>query len=142
MVTVFTASNTHYRPFIQGWKAFDNGLNLAARYRYNTVNDAHSDKELDGSGYTRRQSHQFDIWFAYNIGKFGMSYNPRFRWQDGVDQGTGDDTYWEHTVAFNYKLDDGWTPYVELVSLDKTYLTQDGNHENDYAIRLGIVKQL
>lgn len=49
MVTVFTASNTHYRPFIQGWKAFDNGLNLSARYRYNTVNDAHSDKELDGS---------------------------------------------------------------------------------------------
>ena len=45
-------------------------------------------------------------------------------------------------MAFNYKLDDGWTPYVELVSLDKTYLTQDGNHENDYAIRLGIVKQL
>ena len=40
------------------------------------------------------------------------------------------------------ELDDGWTPYVELVSLDKTYLTQDGNHENDYAIRLGIVKQL
>ena len=50
MVTVFTASNTHYRPFIQGWKAFDNGLNLSARYRYNTVNDAHSDKELDGNG--------------------------------------------------------------------------------------------
>ncbi|HDT5423408.1 TPA: hypothetical protein QHJ63_002008 [Enterobacter hormaechei subsp. steigerwaltii] len=142
MVTVFTASNTHYRPFIQGWKAFDNGLNLSARYRYNTVNDAHSDKELDGSGYTRRQSHQFDIWFAYNIGKFGMSYNPRFRWQDNVDQGTGDDTYWEHTVAFNYKLDDGWTPYVELVSLDKTYINNDGNHENDYAVRLGIVKQL
>ena len=142
MVTVSTASNTHYRPFIQGWKAFDNGLNLSARYRYNTVNDAHSDKELDGSGYTRRQSHQFDIWFAYNIGKFGMSYNPRFRWQDNVDQGTGDDTYWEHTVAFNYKLDDGWTPYVELVSLDKTYINNDGNHENDYAVRLGIVKQL
>lgn len=89
MVTVFTPSNTHYRPFIQGWKAFDNGLNLSARYRYNTVNDAHSDKELDGSGYTRRQSHQFDIWFAYNIGKFGMSYNPRFRWQDNVDQEPG-----------------------------------------------------
>ena len=84
----------------------------------------------------------FDIWFAYNIGKFGMSYNPRFRWQDGVDQGTGDDTYWEHTVAFNYKLDDGWTPYVELVSLDKTYINDHGNHENDYAVRLGIVKQL
>lgn len=44
MVTVFTASNTHYRPFIQGWKAFDNGLNMSARYRYNTVNDEHSDK--------------------------------------------------------------------------------------------------
>lgn len=67
-------------------EVFDNGLNLSARYRYNTVNDSHSDRELDGSGYTRRQSHQFDIWFAYNIGKFGMSYNPRFRWQDGVDQ--------------------------------------------------------
>jgi hypothetical protein len=44
--------------------------------------------------------------------------------------------------AFNYKLDDGWTPYVELVSLDKTYINDDGNHENDYAVRLGIVKQL
>jgi hypothetical protein len=131
MVTVFTAS-----------KSFDNGLNLSARYRYNTVNDAHSDKQLDGSGYTRRESHQFDVWFAYNIGKFGMSYNPRFRWQDNVDQGTGDDTYWEHTLAFNYKLDDGWTPYVELVSLDKTYINDDGNHENDYAVRLGIVKKL
>lgn len=142
LTTVFTSTNTHYRPFIQGWKSFDNGVNISARYRYNTVNDSHSDHVLNSDEYTRRESHQFDLWFAYNIGKFGMSYNPRFRYQDGVDQGTGRDTYWEHTVSFNYKLDQGWTPYVELVSLDKTYVNDDGNHENDYAVRLGIVKQL
>lgn len=114
MVTVFTASNTHYRPFIQGWKAFDNGLNLSARYRYNTVNDAHSDKELDGSGYTRRQSHQFDIWFAYNIGKFGMSYNPRFRWQDNVDR------------------EPGMTPTGSIPSRSTTSSTMAGRHTSNW----------
>ncbi|MBE8365835.1 hypothetical protein IQA89_18370, partial [Leptospira borgpetersenii serovar Balcanica] len=64
LTTVFTKTNTHYRPFIQGWKAFDNGINLAARYRYNTVNDAHSDRKLDSDEYPRRKSHQFDIWIA------------------------------------------------------------------------------
>ncbi|ELY3457085.1 hypothetical protein SMY44_003607 [Cronobacter sakazakii] len=142
LTTVFTKTNTHYRPFIQGWKAFDNGINLAARYRYNTVNDAHSDRKLGSDEYTRRKSHQFDIWIAYNIGRFGMSWNPRFRYQDGVDQGTGRDTYWEHTLAFSYKMDDDWTPYIELGSLDKTYVDDHGTHKNEFVGRLGITKKL
>lgn len=142
MTTIFTKTNTHYHPFIQGWKDFGNGINLSARYRYNTTNDAHSDKELNSDNYTRRQAHQFDIWIAWNIDRFGMSYNPRFRYQDGVDQGTGKDTYWEHTLAFSYKLDNDWTPYIELGSIDKTYIDSDGSHQNEFVGRLGITKKL
>lgn len=142
-LTMVTAPNwTDYRPYLKLGTSFDNGLSLTGRYRYNWSNDANGKNLLDGSGTTRGASNQFDIWLSKSIGDVGLMYNPRYRFQDGVDQGTGRDDYWEHTVMVNYKLNETWTPYVELVSVDETYVDDNGNRENDYAIRLGFVMNL
>ncbi|MFA0349806.1 oligogalacturonate-specific porin KdgM family protein, partial [Vibrio sp. 10N.222.55.C6] len=93
-------------------------------------------------GTTRGASNQFDIWLSKSFGDVGLMYNPRYRYQDGVDQGTGRDDYWEHTVMVNYKVNETWTPYMELVSVDETYVDSNGNRENDYAVRLGFVMNL
>jgi hypothetical protein len=42
----------------------------------------------------------------------------------------------------NYKVDETWTPYMELVSVDETYVDSNGNRDNDYAVRFGVVMNL
>ncbi|MDC5818962.1 oligogalacturonate-specific porin KdgM family protein [Vibrio europaeus] len=142
LVTVTTSDWTEYRPYLKLGTTFDNGVSMTGRYRYNWSNDANGKQYLDGSGTTRGASNQFDLWISKNIGDWGLMYNPRYRVQDGVDQGTGRDDYWEHTIMVNYKVDETWTPYMELVSVDETYVDSNGNRENDYAVRFGVVMNL
>ncbi|WP_028866018.1 oligogalacturonate-specific porin KdgM family protein [Psychromonas aquimarina] len=138
LVVVTTKDRTDYRPYVKTGTTFANGIDFSARYRFNYSNDANGKTYLDGSGTTRDSSHQFDIWVAKSIADWGLMYNPRYRFQDGVDQGTGRDDYWEHTIVVSKKMKDGWTPYMELVSVDQTYVDDSGEHKNDYAVRLGI----
>lgn len=138
-----TAPNwTEYRPYLKLGKSFDNGVSLTGRYRYNWSNVDDGKNYLDGSGTTRGASNQFDLWVSKNFGDVGLMYNPRYRYQDGVDQGTGRDDYWEHTIMVNYKVNETWTPYMELVSVDETFVDVNGNRENDYAVRFGFVMSL
>jgi hypothetical protein len=142
-LVLVTAPNwTEYRPYLKLGTVFDNGLSVTSRYRYNWSNDANGKNKLDGSGTTRGASNQFDLWLSKSFGDVGLMYNPRYRFQEGVDQGTGRDDYWEHTVMVNYQLNETWTPYMELVSVDETYVDENGKRENDYAIRLGFVMTL
>ncbi|MGF1682784.1 oligogalacturonate-specific porin KdgM family protein [Photobacterium minamisatsumaniensis] len=142
-LVLVTAPNwTEYRPYLKLGTSFDNGLSVTGRYRYNWSNDANGKTYLDGSGNTRGASNQFDLWLSKSVGDWGFMYNPRYRFQDGVDQGTGRDDYWEHTVMVNYQLNETWTPYMELVSLDETYVNEAGKREQDYAIRFGFVMNL
>ncbi|MDL5029282.1 oligogalacturonate-specific porin KdgM family protein [Vibrio sp. TMPB1044] len=142
LVTVTAPNWTEYRPYLKLGTSFENGVSLTGRYRYNWSNDANGKDYLDGSGTTRGASNQFDIWLSKSFGDIGLMYNPRYRYQDGVDQGTGRDDYWEHTVMVNYKVNETWTPYMELVSVDETYVDSNSNRENDYAVRLGFVMNL
>lgn len=142
LIWVNTNSASDYRPYFKAGTTFDNGVSITGRYRYNWSNDANGKAKLNGSGTTRGASHQYDIWLARKYGKLGLLWNPRYRFQHGVDQGTGDDDYWEHTIEISYQYDDKWKPYMELVSLDETYVDKDGNHKNDYAVRLGFVLKL
>ncbi|WP_108652810.1 oligogalacturonate-specific porin KdgM family protein [Dongshaea marina] len=139
LVTVLTSGRTDYRPYLKAGTSFDNGISFSARYRFNWSNDANGKTLLDGSGTTRDSSNQFDLWISKSIGDWGLTYNPRYRYQQGVDQGTGRDDYWEHTLVISNQLNETWTPYMELVSLDKTYVNSTGEHKNDYAVRLGVV---
>ena len=142
LVMVTTANWTDYRPYLKVGTSFDNGISVSGRYRYNWSNDKNGKNYVDKEGTTRGASNQFDLWVSKSFGNMGLTYNPRYRFQDGVDQGTGRDDYWEHTIAVNYKLDDTWTPYMELVSVDETYVDSNGDRKNDYAIRFGVVMNL
>ncbi|ANW26779.1 hypothetical protein G3U99_20985 [Vibrio coralliilyticus OCN008] len=142
LVMVTAPDWTEYRPYLKLGTTFDNGISMTGRYRYNWSNDENGKQYLDGSGTTRGASNQFDLWVSKSFGDWGLMYNPRYRFQDGVDQGTGRDDYWEHTVMVNYKVDETWTPYMELVSVDETYVDSNGNREQDYAVRFGVVMNL
>lgn len=41
----------------------------------------------------------------------------------------------------NDKINETWTLYMELVSVDATYVDSDGNRESAYAVSMGGIKR-
>ena len=108
----------------------DVGVMVGYRYYHNNYksNSIYSEEQRDNT-------HEYDLWFNWQMtNRVFFNYNPvLLQKQNDFRFGNGKKTTWQHTVYFNYKYDERWTPYIDLSDLGSA-----GNGDKEYRVRVGI----
>lgn len=104
-----TDSRTIYKPNLQAQYSWDNGIYVAARYRYEyTRYPSTPDKEDD-------KVNRGDAWFGFALGDWRTELNYVYaKSTEGVARNNNKDYSTEYNVKVAYKLDKNWSPYGEI----------------------------
>jgi len=95
-----------YKPYLRMQYNFDSGIYVAQRYRYDyarkTANNIDDEK-----------TNRFDTFFGYSNNLLKIDYN--FTWMDSDQiKFNNKKTNYEHNVAFLWKLNKSFSPYIEV----------------------------
>lgn len=104
-----TDSRTIYKPNLQGQYSWDNGIYVAARYRYEyTRYPSNANKDDD-------KVNRGDAWFGFALGDWRTELNYVYaKSTEGVIRNNNKDYSTEYNVKVAYKLDKFWSPYAEV----------------------------
>lgn len=132
MVFNWGKAGTHIDPILKVSYQLQPDFSVMAGYRY-----YHNNYKAENiySVEERNNSHEYDLWFNWQVTKkVFLNYNPVFlQKQNDFRFGNGKKTMWQHTVYANYKYDDRWTPYIDLSDLGRA-----GNGDKEYRVRIGV----
>lgn len=95
-----------YKPYLRAQYRFDNGLYLAGRYRYD-----YARKTQDGSD--DEKTNRLDGYIGYNFNSARVEYNYTQMYSDALKYDNKKTNY-EHNVAFSYRINEIFTPYIEV----------------------------
>ncbi|EMG9278919.1 TPA: oligogalacturonate-specific porin KdgM family protein [Enterobacter cloacae] len=126
------SNGSAFDPYIKlGVQVTDNFM-LIGGYRYNQNN--YESYNYYG-GYTEDSNQEVNLWADINVtDKIWMEYNFTYhKRDDNFRYGNGSTENYEHTLSVSYKIDDHFTPYIDLSQLDKASENRDENR-----IRLGL----
>ncbi|QPR29479.1 hypothetical protein I6G97_07930 [Edwardsiella hoshinae] len=98
--------NAIYKPYLRAQYSFDNGLYLAGRYRYD-----YARKTQDGSN--DETTNRLDGYIGYRFADARLEYNYTQMYSDALKYNNKKTNY-EHNVAFAYKINQTFTPYIEV----------------------------
>lgn len=95
-----------YKPYLRLQYNFDAGIYVAQRYRFDYARRTATNTDDE-------KTNRFDSYIGYSDNNFKLEYN--FTWMDS-DQIKFDDTKnnYEHNVAFAWKVNKTFTPYLEV----------------------------
>lgn len=95
-----------YKPYLKTQYNFDSGVYVAGRYRYDyarKTNANQSDEKVS----------RLDAFIGYKYDKLKMEYD--FTWMDSNQiKFDNKKTNYEHNIALSWKLNQSFTPYVEI----------------------------
>ncbi|WP_342323719.1 oligogalacturonate-specific porin KdgM family protein [Kosakonia sp. BYX6] len=120
-------SNSIYKPYLHVQYSFDNGIYIAGRYRYEYT-------RYPNSNSVDNKVNKFDTWVGWAMGDFRAELNYVYaKSTEGVLR-DNDKTYSnEYNAKLAYKLDQFWSPYVEVGNVGVT-----GSDERQTRFRLGV----
>lgn len=95
-----------YKPYLKAQYNFDNGLNVAGRYRFDY---ARKTKQ----GVDDEKTNRFDTFIGYKYSKYKVEYDYTQMYSDAIKYDNKKRNY-EHNVSFSYQLNDTFTPYIEV----------------------------
>lgn len=126
------SNGSAFDPYIKlGVQVTDNFM-LIGGYRYNQNNY----QSYDNYGnYTEDSNQEINLWADLNVtDRIWMEYNFTYHKRDkDFRYGNGTTESYEHTLALSYKIDDRFTPYIDVSQLDKA---SNGDDEN--RVRIGL----
>ena len=104
-----TDSRTIYKPNLQAQYGWDNGIYVAARYRYEyTRYPSNANKDDD-------KVNRGDAWFGFALGDWRTELNYVYaKSTEGVIRNNNKDYSTEYNVKVAYKWDKNWSPYAEV----------------------------
>lgn len=113
--TLESSSNSSiYKPFLTTGYAFDSGIYLNGRYRYEY-------KRVSDEGKEDEKTNRGEFWLGYRYQDWRFEYNFIYKHSDQI---RFDNKKWdyEHNVKALWKLNKNWAPYTELgnISVRKT----------------------
>lgn len=102
-----SSSKAIYKPYLRAQYNFDNGLYVAARYRYEYVRDNSEGKEDE-------HINRGDLWLGYKINQWGFEGNYVYKKSDEYNKyADGKDDY-ELDLKVSYSIDKNWRPYAQI----------------------------
>ncbi|WP_421683970.1 porin [Stutzerimonas urumqiensis] len=111
-------------------------FSTAFRYRNETrkLDRDKIDPEIPGRARQDQHTHRYDVWLGYAPGgRWSYEYNFAYFDTDYIRY-DGEESDYEQNIAFKYKLDDHWRPFVELGDVKVSSLEDD----RQMRIRVGI----
>lgn len=126
------SNGSAFDPYVKlGLQVTDNFM-LIAGYRYNQNN--YQSTDVYGN-QTEDANQEINLWADVNVtDRIWMEYNFTYHKRDSdFRYGNGTTENYEHTVALSYKVDDHFTPYIDVSQLDKA---SNGDDEN--RVRIGL----
>lgn len=106
-----------YKPYLRAQYKFDSGFYLAGRYRYDyarkTQNNVDDEKTNRLDGYIGWQFDQFRIEYDYT-----QMYSDAIKFDNKK-------TNYEHNVAFSYRINEMFTPYIEVGNVAVNQISND-----------------
>lgn len=102
-----SSSKAIYKPYIRGQYAFDNGIYIAGRYRYEYTRDNSDGKEDE-------HVNRGDLWLGYKLQSWAFEGNYLYKKSEDYNRyNNGKDDY-ELNLKVAYSIDKNWKPYAEL----------------------------
>ncbi|WP_336284720.1 oligogalacturonate-specific porin KdgM family protein [Citrobacter arsenatis] len=126
------SNGSAFDPYVKlGVQVTDNFM-LIAGYRYNQ-NNYQSTNIYENQ--TEDANQEINLWADVNVtDRIWMEYNFTYHKRDSnFRYGNGTTENYEHTIALSYKVDDHFTPYIDVSQLDKA---SNGDDEN--RVRIGL----
>lgn len=122
----FSRDKATYKPLFRVQYNFDNGIYVAARYRYEYTRDPNNDKPDE-------HLNRYEGWIGYRTGPWRGEFN--FIWRDS-DQVRYDNkkTDYEYDFKLSYDINKEWTPYIQVGNI-KYKSTRD---DRQTRFRIGI----
>lgn len=122
----FTNNYTIYKPLLRVQYTFDNGIYIAARYRYEYTRDPRDEKPDE-------HLNRYEGWLGYRTGPWRGEFN--YIWRDS-DQIRYDNrkTDYEYDFKLSYDVTKSWTPYIQVGNVK--YSSTSSNRQTRF--RIGI----
>lgn len=102
-----TSSKAIYKPYLRAQYNLNNGMYIAARYRYEYSRDNAEYKEDE-------HVNRGDLWVGYKINQWGFEGNYLYKKSDEyIKYADGKDDY-ELDLKVSYSIDKNWRPYAQI----------------------------
>lgn len=102
-----SSSKAIYKPYFRAQYNFDNGVYVAARYRYEYSRDNAEDKEDE-------HVNRGDIWLGYKINQWGFEGNYVYKKSDDYIKYANEKDDYELDLKVSYSIDKNWRPYAQI----------------------------
>lgn len=106
-----------YKPYLRMQYNFNSGFYIAERYRYDYARKTAYETQDE-------KTNRFDTFLGYSNDLLKVEYN--FTWMDSDQiKFNNRKTNYEHSVAFMWKLNKSFTPYVEVANVGVNKISDD-----------------
>lgn len=122
-----SSSKAIYKPYLRAQYNFNNGMYVAARYRYEYSRDNAEDKDDE-------HVNRGDLWVGYKINQWGFEGNYVYKKSDEYIKYADDKDDYEMDLKVSYSIDKNWRPYAQIGNVS----VRSDSDERQTRFRLGL----
>ena len=124
----FGTNNVTYKPQLRLTYAFDSGLSLSGRYRYDI-------RQNSAPGVDNQRRHRLTANINYRMNEWNIGFETNYYKAESYTLYKDKDTNYEHNLTFRYRAG-AWSPYVEFGDIN--YTKNNGKDARELRSRVGI----